>query len=310
LVRSLFDANVRDFLGKTEVNAAIRKTLADLNDDDFWWYNNGITLVSSFVDPKGKTLTLENPLLINGLQTSNVIFSYFTDAGLSDGLREKIRKKIVFVKIVVPPDDTIRDDIIKATNSQTNIPKPYLRGMDNIHRNIEDHMKSVGIFYERRKNQYKNLGKSRSSIVTLSEVAQSLMAAILFRGADARGRPNSLLKSDDDYQMLFSEKYHLNTFRNIIIAKRNIMSRIPVIYPEESSNFRNNIVFHVLSFVSARAFKESGHAAAGWADKVLEDQEIDLAIRVVVNAFNTRGGTDQVAKNRAFGDHVNSIARQ
>ena len=137
------------------------------------------------------------------VQTSNIIFSFFKDRNVSEEIIQRVGKKIVFVKIVVPPSESIRDEIIKATNSQTHIPKPYLRGMDNIHRNIEDHMKIANLYYERRKNQYKNMGKSRSSIITLSEMAQALMAAILFRGADARGRPTSLLKSDTDYQMLF-----------------------------------------------------------------------------------------------------------
>lgn len=37
LIRSLFDANVRDFLGKTEVNEAIRATLDSISEEDFWW---------------------------------------------------------------------------------------------------------------------------------------------------------------------------------------------------------------------------------------------------------------------------------
>jgi hypothetical protein len=306
--RSLFDANVRDFQGNTEVNNSIKQKLSNLNEDDFWWYNNGITLVSSFVDPKGKTLNLKDPLLINGLQTSSVIFSYFHEHGNSPQF-DRLKNKIVFVKIVVPPSEAIRDEIIKATNSQTTIPKPYLRGMDNVHRNIEDHLKSIGIFYERRKNQYKVLGKSRSTIVTLSEAAQALMAAILFRGADARGRPNSLLKSDEDYRRLFSEKYHLNTFSTIILANRRVMSRIPVLFPGESTNFRNNIVVHALSFVSAQAYDTSSQAAAEWANKNLADDETDIAICKVVEIFRREGGTDKIAKNRQFGEKVNLIAR-
>ena len=198
LVRSLFDANVRDFLGKAEVNEAIKNTLCNLDAGDFWWFNNGITIVASALDQKGKTLALLDPLLVNGLQTSNVIYSFMTDPNVEETLKAKRRQQFVIVKLIVPPSEQLRDDVVKATNSQTHIPKPYLRGMDTVHRNIEDHLKGIGLFYERRKNQYKNLGKLRNEIVTLTEMAQSLMAAILHRPGDARGRPNSLLKSDDD----------------------------------------------------------------------------------------------------------------
>jgi hypothetical protein len=207
LTRALFDANVRDFLGKTEVNDAIRSTLETLGEEDFWWFNNGITIVASTIDQKGKKLALTEPLLVNGLQTSNVVFGFMTDPIVDETIKQKRRSNIVLTKIIAPTSEKSRDEIIKATNSQTHIPKPYLRGMDVVHRNIEDHLKGFGLFYERRKNQYKNLGKNRSTIVTLSEMAQALMAAFLFRGGDARGRPNSLLKSDEDYQLLFSEAY-------------------------------------------------------------------------------------------------------
>ena len=177
-------------------------------------------------------------------------------------IKDKRRKNIVLAKIIVPPSEKIRDEIIKATNSQTHIPKPYLRGMDRVHRNIEDHLKGAGLFYERRKNQYKNLGKSRSSIVTLSELGQAMMAAFLFRGADARGRPNSLLKSDSDYQSLFSENFDLASFKNVISAKREIVKLLTSLFPNEGAGFRNNVVYHVLAYISFRHFYTPSHAAA------------------------------------------------
>jgi hypothetical protein len=224
IVRALFDANVRDFLGETDVNDAIAHTLEALGDEDFWWFNNGITLVAGKIDPKGKVLALTDPLLVNGLQTSNVIHGFMSSDKFKQAAKDHIKSKRVLVRVIVPPSDAIRDTIIRATNSQTHIPKPYLRGMDRIHRNIEDHLRQLGIFYERRKNQYRNQGRARSSIVTLTEMAQSLVAALLFKGGDARGRPNSLLKLDEEYDQLFSEAYPLGTYAKIIQLKRAIMA--------------------------------------------------------------------------------------
>ena len=309
LIRSMFDANVRDFLGKTEVNEAIRVSLNELEEGDFWWLNNGITIVASAIDPKGKTLALTEPLLVNGLQTSSVIHAFMTDPTVSADLKVKRGKQIVLVKIILPPNEEVRDKVIKATNSQTNIPKPYLRGMDTVHRNIEDALKPDDLFYERRKNQYRNLGKPLNSIVTLSEMAQSLMAAILFRPADARGRPNSLLKSDDDYQMLFSESYDLVMFKNVILAKRLIMGRLPVLFPNEQRTFRNDVVFHVLAYMSAAKFKAPGQAAHGWRTNIVTEAEVDAAITVVAAMFKAAGGTDRVAKNTGFQDLVLLKAR-
>ena len=46
----------------------------------------------------------------------------------------------------------IRDDIIFATNNQTNIPKSSLRVTDAIHLQIEMYCKTRGLYYDRRKN--------------------------------------------------------------------------------------------------------------------------------------------------------------
>jgi len=306
----LFDANVRDFLGKTEVNDAIWATLENLAEEDFWWLNNGITIVASNADQKGKKLVMTEPLLVNGLQTSNVIFAFMNDPAIKQEIKDQRRKNMVLAKIIVPPDEKVRDEIIKATNSQTHIPKPYLRGMDRVHRNIEDHLKGSGLFYERRKNQYKNLGKVRSSIVTLSELAQAMMAALLFRGGDARGRPNSLLKSDNDYQSLFSEGYPLDSFKNVIIAKREIVKRLASLFPEEGVGFKNNVVFHVLAYLSFARFFTTSHAASNWATLQLQPSEIDEAIETVVTLFKQAGGTDQVAKSSSFQATISAAAKE
>ncbi|GLI94384.1 AIPR family protein [Methylocystis echinoides] len=305
LIRALFDANVRDFLGKVGVNDAIRATLESLDqDENFWWLNNGITIVASSIDQKGKKLALNEPLLVNGLQTSNVIFGFMTDTNVDEATKQSRRSQIVLVKIIVPPNEQIRDDIIKATNNQTHIPEPYLRGMDVVHRNIEDHLKTFGIFYERRKNQYKNLGKERSTIVTLAEMAQAVMAAFLFRSGDARGRPNSLLKADSDYLSLFSPDYPLDSFKNVIAAKREIMKILAATYPSEGSRFRNDVVYHILAYISAKQFHNLGHATSGWKSYTINEPDLKVDVQTVVQMFKTAGGTDQVAKSTSFQDDV------
>jgi len=231
-----------------------------------------------------------------------------TDPKVEETLKQNRRSQIVLVKIIVPPNEKIRDEIIKATNSQTHIPKPYLRGMDVVHRNIEDHLKGSGLFYERRKNQYKNLGKARSTIVTLSEAGQALMAAFLFRGGDARGRPNSLLKSDVDYLSLFSESYPLDSFKNVILAKRSIISILTSIYPADGSQFRNDVVYHVLAYTSAKHFYNLEHAVAGWKSKTSDQGELEEDVRTVVNMFKVAGGSDRVAKSTTFQESITKAA--
>ena len=72
-------------------------------------------------------------------------------------IRQDYLKKIenILVRFIVPVSEEVRDDIIFATNNQTNIPKSSLRVTDPIHLQIEMYCKSRGLYYDRRKNYYK-----------------------------------------------------------------------------------------------------------------------------------------------------------
>jgi hypothetical protein len=78
LQRHLFEANVRDYQGSTEVNQQIRQTLADKGPEDFWWLNNGISIIASRAALSSKDLTVEDPQIVNGLQTSSEVFNHFS----------------------------------------------------------------------------------------------------------------------------------------------------------------------------------------------------------------------------------------
>jgi hypothetical protein len=82
LRRYLFESNVRDYLGEGNINRDIRETLerkVHASDEDFWWLNNGITILATHAMVVGKELSLENLQIVNGLQTTETIYHYFSD---------------------------------------------------------------------------------------------------------------------------------------------------------------------------------------------------------------------------------------
>ena len=151
--KSFFDSNVRDYQGKNNVNSSISETLHRADDNDFWWLNNGVTVLASEATlVNNRELQIVNPEIVNGLQTSMEIYNYFSEN------REALEseKRSILLRIIVPDNEESRDQIIFATNNQTNIPKAALRVTDPIHLPIEMYFKSRGLFYDRRKNYYKN----------------------------------------------------------------------------------------------------------------------------------------------------------
>lgn len=142
LNRTLFEANVRDYQGNVEVNCGIQESLQDSQGEDFWWLNNGITVIAAKATQSGKTLMIEDPCIVNGLQTSTEIYKHFRLSTADDDERN------VLMRVIVPSDPEMQDRIIKATNSQTPIPTASLHATEKIHRDIEEFIKPYGYFYD------------------------------------------------------------------------------------------------------------------------------------------------------------------
>ena len=70
----LFSANYRGFLGLTKktINTGIKNT-AEKNPENFWAYNNGITILTNKLDVKKDEIILHGMSIINGAQTTGSI---------------------------------------------------------------------------------------------------------------------------------------------------------------------------------------------------------------------------------------------
>ena len=286
----LFESNVRDFQGATEVNADIIRTLQSEKVVDFWWMNNGVTILASRATHNGDIVTIENPQIVNGLQTSTQIATHFKG---SEG-----DKRSVMVKIVSSENEETRDKIIKATNSQNRIQPATLRATDKVQRDIEEALKSAGLFYDRRKNYYKNEGKPADKIISIPLMAQAVMTILLGQPDSARARPSSLIKRDEDYEKVFSEKYPVGVYTKAAALMRRV-NLVLKSRSEMSSRDRSNLRFYVLFWVSRMlAGKKSPKArdVAKFDLKTLDDGDIEWATDEVWKLYEGLGKSDQVAK--------------
>jgi hypothetical protein len=136
------------------------------------------------------------------------IYNHFSVQPQADSVQEK---RNILVR-VIKSTDTSRNRIIKATNNQTKVPSASLRATDPLQEKIEDYFQANDYYYERRKNYYKNLKKPKSRIVSITFLAQAVMAVVLQEPNNSRGRPSTLLSDDDDYQRVFDPEYPLALF--------------------------------------------------------------------------------------------------
>lgn len=292
--QELFEANVRDYQGSVTVNKKIYNALVNVKEEDFWWLNNGVTIIADGATRQGGILTLESPSIVNGLQTSNEIFNYAQDH--PDNFKADTRR--LLVKVIPTASPEIQARVIEATNSQTPVNPASLRGLAPVHRQIEIFFESNGEFYERRKGYYKNRGKPRSLVSSITEVAQAVMAIALHKPSAARARPTSLLSNDATHEEVFSSNYHLSLYLNCRNIIRAAEKEIEAELPSFDLRNRNNIKFHV----AATCAKIAGISSSSWpkADTKALIEQMKAVIPEVAKIYRAKGGTDSVAKNQEF----------
>lgn len=295
LIKHIFESNVRDYQGKTNVNNEIQETLTSETGEEFWWLNNGVTILASeIVAPGGKELIIHNPEIVNGLQTSSEIHQFFT-MNLERIYNEK---RDILVRVIVPESEETRDKIIRATNSQTPIPKSSLRATDQIHRQIEDYLKPRGLYYDRRKNFYKNEGKKPKEIVSIAFMSQCLMSTLMQKPDFARARPSTLLEDDASYSKLFNINNDLNIYYLVIKWGRYIEDALKDAKNIELSQIADIKFYILFSVVSIMA--DSLYPTANNISKLkYEDLTIDIykkSLALVFDGYQELGGTNKVAK--------------
>lgn len=113
----LFDANIREYLGNNKgINKSIYNTLMDSEDKkNFFYYNNGITIVcshmsSSRTTPSGLQFEVNNPQVVNGCQTVSTIYEALNDSN-QDSLENDFKNTFVLVKIL-QVDSSIEQEIL------------------------------------------------------------------------------------------------------------------------------------------------------------------------------------------------------
>lgn len=154
-MKSVFDDNIRDYLEQDNnpVNKDISSTIQKGQMEQFCILNNGVTIVAEEITGPGETITLSNYQIVNGCQTSNVLYENRSIEGI-DNMH-------IPIKIIVTTNQEIKSEITRATNNQTAVDAVELEALSDFQRNLEDYYRSLEnddfkLFYERRTNQYKS----------------------------------------------------------------------------------------------------------------------------------------------------------
>ncbi|MGJ3250372.1 MAG: AIPR family protein [Elainellaceae cyanobacterium] len=302
LRKYIFESNVRDYQGDVAVNKDIRKTLEhhDRSNIDFWWLNNGITIIASKASIAGKVITLDDVQIVNGLQTTNTIYEYVDSTPIqsnstpSDSFKSVQENRAVLIKIIVVESDSeTRDRIIKATNFQTPVPAASLRATEPIQRDIEDYFLKNGWFYDRRKNYYKNIGKPSERIVSIPYLAQAFTAMVFREPHNSKGKPTSLTKGEFNYSRVFNDSVDIRLY---LYCSKTLKTIEKFIRSDEFSQLREqhsnellssvtlrSLIFHLAMFMTIKTLGKKTYMMEDFDRVIGEEPDFPLIGQAVIN---------------------------
>ncbi len=184
----VFEENVRSFLGlNNPVNQSISTTLRSPESASrFPVLNNGITIVSPDVRLQGNMLHLTNYQIVNGCQTSNVLFED----------RDKLGDTMVNIKVVETQNEDVFSELVRATNSQTKVEgtqfislRPIVKKIEQFFNTYDDDSK---LYFERRDKQYVSQNIPAARILSVHNAAKCVTAMYLNRPDLASRYPKTM----------------------------------------------------------------------------------------------------------------------
>ncbi|MFK0330776.1 AIPR family protein [Rhizobium sp. NPDC090275] len=181
--RSVFFDNIRDYDSKSKINVSIKDNVRSSGGLEFVFRNNGITVVSKNIDRTGDKFRLEDFQIVNGCQTSNIIFDLVYGEEDEPANFELANQIQVPFRLIGSRDDDFVSSIIVGTNRQNPVRdeqfwalRPFMKSFEEYCRNLEA---EEIIYFERRDNQYRKMDIERTRVMQPAVVMKAVAAALL-----------------------------------------------------------------------------------------------------------------------------------
>lgn len=149
----LLEKNIRKYLGRNEINDSISKTLCCDDKSNFFFYNNGITMICeqfnyNALQEKDWIVRTNGLQIINGGQTCRAIMQTY-----KDNPELEMNDVYVLVRIYeVNDEEDIVNAITYATNHQNPVDLRDLKSNDSYQRLLEVSAKDLGYIYKRKRD--------------------------------------------------------------------------------------------------------------------------------------------------------------
>ena len=269
----VFEENVRSFLGlENAVNQSISETLrSGPSASRFPVLNNGITIVSPDVRLQGDTLHLTNFQIVNGCQTSNVLFEN----------RDHLNEVMVNVKVVETQNEDVFSELVRATNSQTKIEGAQFLSLRPINKRVEQYFNTYEhyegrLYFERRDRQYVGQDIPVIRIFSLHNAMKCVAAMYCNRPDLASRYPKTMYAELADTIFADSTKEIVFYAACLTLYRFNLLVSNSVI-PQNMKRFK----WHILPLVRGLICGKTNHP--------LNSRQVEIAAGSIVETMAQHG---------------------
>lgn len=182
----LLQQNIRNTEGSTPSNRDIYATATSSESENFYFYNNGITVISDSwdYDQPSWRLSITRPQIVNGGQTIRQIYAAWNDGKLRNGV------KVLLRVISIGDNKEFAGNVAVNLNNQTVVKSSFLKSNHPFFIQMQHALLPMGWYLERKQGDWENLspteradllGKitSENKIIQMQTGCQSYCAVYL-----------------------------------------------------------------------------------------------------------------------------------
>jgi hypothetical protein len=214
---NILEQNLRYGLPGGKINKGIAETLNDSKErKNFWYYNNGITIICDSYEIKDGLIIIENAQIVNGAQTTKTIYAVSQALGF-----EPLHECSILARIIKTNKNLDLIEHVRDYNNRQNPTKPR----DFVsHRKEQEKLQSefepLNYFYEIKRGERNEEIKAREIKKKDLKVIDNLtvsQAYCSFSGkpAQAKSQKNSLLDPEGEY---YKDIFTNRTAKELLLA--------------------------------------------------------------------------------------------
>lgn len=273
----VFVNNIRLYLGQSEINKQIEKTLIE-EPSKFHYYNNGLTVTTKEIDSSNSiNYNSKSVNIVNGCQTTNSIFNAHDKPGFDENLVK------VPVRIIVAQNEQY-DSITIRSNAQNGVTQTDLLSITSMQKELQEKFSNANYFsykYAYKRQNGENIPTDIDYIIQVDDILRAIFSTLFLI-------PNKVLSYFDKTTSKYIDiafKENLADFYVLI----TVLSKVIESYLESNYLSNSRLKFHILHILYRIAAKNNQYIEIQKyvTDFIDDDDDLSSTLESISKIYST-----------------------